>query len=241
MTNKKSGYKVIIFMLALTWALAKSFVVATAVCGVDYIPAGKKLLQSIRPHHAIVFYDSDEVATALSSPNVSLRRFLKSTSSQRFKCSEAKVSLYHVKHDVLWIDLDTVVIPPLNVDVSMGQAWAAAAQESIDSYRSNWYRCCSSIGNRFVQPNGINSGIMYFNTTAWRLAPAISRSLQVKATDLPDQNCFNEYFYAHPRELAILPMKYNYRGRAISGDINAVIHHSPGTQCAKSNSCTVHR
>ena len=92
----------------------------------------------------------------------------------------------------------------------MGKAWAAASQESIDSYKSNWYKCCSTIGDRFVKPNGINTGIMYFNTTAWRLAQPLSRELHAKSTGLADQDT-NEYFYAHPHELAILPMKYNFR------------------------------
>ena len=228
-----------ILLVVLASSPVKGFIVATAVCGNEYIPAGQKLLRSIGNADALVIYETESVRLALWAPNV---HFYKTVSAGgRFRCSEAKLSLYRVVDDVLWIDLDTVIVGDItSLSVNLNGAWAAACPESIDSYKANWYKSRhSSIGNEYVKPNGINTGVMYFNTTAWRAARRAARDLVLKKDySLPDQDTFNVYFSKHPDELALLPMQFNYRGRAVSGsDVVPVIHHRPGTKCAKRNSC----
>ena len=107
--------------------------------------------------------------------------------------------------------------------------------ESISTYKSNWYRS-TSIGQniKYFQPFGLNSGVILFNTTRWRQMKKTNAfsNFDIKKYFLSDQDVFNIYFQTHRDEIKILPMSYNFRGNAISGNAIPIIKHYPGTGCA---------
>ena len=230
----------------------RTLTVATAVCGDDFIEAGHSFIgqiQTVAPGTIIVvFYSTPKIYYALIQYfYVRLHKW--SPRHTRFKCASAKTQLHHIYDDVIWMDLDTIPVADFrNVSkllIPHTSAWAAMCQESVPSSKFNWYRDRYA-GKRvnYYRPMGLNTGIILFNTTRWRLFKkqnVFNVSDMVKF-HLSDQDAFNEYFEQHRHELVELPMEYNYRGVDVSG-VNAtpIIWHFPGTQCAKKNTCNTLR
>ena len=236
-------------------AAPSAFCVAFAACGRAYTDAGETLLRRLQkvqaeashPVHFLVFYSDEATKERLGRfPNVTMSLSTQGGSSARFACSEEKLHLHRIQENVLWLDLDIIPVADVTSVVSCLKpgAWAAAAPESISNYTANWYAGKNAFrryhpGSYFM-PMGLNTGVMYFNTTLWRHLILTGRApkFDIKSGGaLPDQDAVNAYFQTRRSELSLLPLSYNYRGHAISGWVHPILHHKPGTGCAKTNSC----
>ena len=223
---------------------ASSLIVATAVCGNEYLSGARHFVLSVQklaPYtKVIMFYSTDQIESEFRGTNlISLRKW-DASGSHRFSCADAKFSLHSEHDDVLWLDLDTTIVRDFRQIVHELRPfefkWAAICPESISTYRSNWYRDTPYAGNvNYYKPLGLNTGVVLFNTTRWRnmkKTHALTR-YDVSKYNLYDQDVMNIYFENHREELAILSMSYNYRGAKISGNSIPIIKHYPGTGCSK--------
>jgi len=221
--------------------------VASSICGDEYVREGKRLFMNIQDvalgTSVIFFYSTQSALDEFKGTSlIRLRKWV--PRNNRFGCADAKFSLYTEKEPVLWMDIDTVPVQDFRNIAKIFRkspaAWAALCPESIDSFRSNYYKAqLWSKGVNYYKPNGLNSGVVVFNPIRWRQLnnTAALDDLLHRSGNMYDQDAMNTYFESHRNEVALLHMKYNYRSVSVSGNVVPVIWHFAGTGCAKSHGC----
>lgn len=146
-------------------------------------------------------------------------------------CATARLfMLGHIQADsLIYMDVDAVVAASLrdlqreflrfgaHSVVGMVEEQTSQANQT----RNSWYTLRHTNAHQFVQPYGVNSGVLLVNLTRWRqenLLQAIMHRAYCPfvlrpAAHLPlgDQDMLNIFFAAHPHLLTILPCDMNMR------------------------------
>lgn len=142
---------------------------------------------------------------------------------------------------VLYVDSDVLFLHPVenlwNLFGAMdGMQLAGLSQESED-YATNWYHRFAR--HPYVEPLGVNSGVMLMNLTrmrdfGWESAMRHGLSKYERNISWGDQDLINIVFHDNPKKLLMFPCRWNFRtdhcvyGPACLGATVAILHGNRG-------------
>ncbi|RWS11456.1 Glucoside xylosyltransferase 1-like protein [Dinothrombium tinctorium] len=150
----------------------------------------------------------------ISFPNSKWKSLFKTCASQRLflpTLLNQTDSVIYVDNDVLFL---TSVEKLWNFFTEMSESQIAAMTPEQEDYSIGWYNRFAK--HPYVEPLGVNSGVMLMNLTRMRnieWASYLPSILDKYDSEIVwgDQDIINIYFHSHKDQLLVIPCEWNFR------------------------------